>query len=191
MMRQPPRFRKRPRLHRAIDAGIEMLGFEGSTTPGGSGPMRSAHHLLIRLLLAIPVFLTLALQASAGTMTETASKWGLIGPWSLDCSLPPDRGRGTVLSYVIVRGDRLMHRRNFGDDKDENEVVGAEVSADGVLNLRVFFASMKQTREYGLMKQPDGTMRAMYNRDQKGEYTIRDGKFTANGNPTPSQHKCN
>jgi hypothetical protein len=50
---------------------------------------------------------------------------------------------------------------------------------------------MKQTREYGLMKQPDGTMRAMYNRDQKGEYTIRDGKFTANGNPTPSQHKCN
>ena len=84
-----------------------------------------------------------------------------------------------------------MHRRNFGDDKDENEVVGAAVSADGVLNLRVFFPVMKQTREYGLMRQPDGTMRAMYNRDQNGEYTIRDGKFTANGNPTPSQHKCN
>ena len=140
---------------------------------------------------AIPLFLTLAFQASAGTITETASKWGLIGPWSLDCSLPPDRGRGTVLSYVIVRGDRLMHRRNFGDDKDENEVVGAAVSADGVLNLRVFFPVMKQTREYGLMRQPDGTMRAVYNRDQKGEYSIRDGKFIANGNPTPPQHKCN
>jgi hypothetical protein len=38
--------------------------------------------------------------------------------------------------------------------------------------------------------QPDGTIRAMYNRNQKGEYTIRDGKFTANGNPTPPQHKC-
>jgi hypothetical protein len=38
--------------------------------------------------------------------------------------------------------------------------------------------------------QPDGTIRAMYNRSQKGEYSIRDGKFTANGNPTPPQHKC-
>ena len=153
--------------------------------------MRNAHHFLIRLMPAIPVLLALALQASAGAVTETASKWGLIGPWSLDCSLPPDRGRGTLLSYVIVRGDRLMHRRSFGDDKDENEVVGAEVSVDGVLNLRVFFPSMKQTREYGLMMQPDGTMRAMYNRNQQGEYTIGDGKFSANGNPTPPQHKCN
>jgi hypothetical protein len=153
--------------------------------------MRNAHRLLIRLMLAIPVFLTLAPCASAGTVTETASKWGLIGPWSLDCSLPPNRDRGTVLTYVIVRGDRLVHRRNFGDDKDENEVVGAEVSADGVLNLRVFFPSMKQTREYGLMMQPDGTMRAMYNRNQQGEYSIRDGKLTANGNPTAPLHKCN
>jgi hypothetical protein len=153
--------------------------------------MRNAHRLLIRLMLAIPVFLTLAPGASAGTVTETASKWGLIGPWSLDCSLPPNRDRGTVLTYVIVRGDRLVDRRNFGDDKDENEVVGAEVSADGVLNLRVFFSSMKQTREYGLMMQPDGTMRAMYNRNQQGEYSIRDGKLTANGNPTAPLHKCN
>ena len=60
--------------------------------------MRSAHHLLIRLMPAIPLFSwRIAFQASAGTITETASKWGLIGPWSLDCSLPPDRGRGTVL----------------------------------------------------------------------------------------------
>ncbi len=95
-----------------------------------------------------------------------------------------------MLAYVIASGNRLVHRRNFGDITDESEVVTAEVSGDGMLNLRVFFPSLKQTREYGLIKQPDGTIRAMYNRNQKGEYTIRDGKFTANGNPTPSQHKC-
>jgi hypothetical protein len=83
-----------------------------------------------------------------------------------------------------------VHRRNFGDTKDESEVVSAEVSEDGMLNLRVFFPSLKQTREYGLIKQSDGTIRAMYNRNQKDEYSIKDGKFTANGNPTPSQHKC-
>jgi len=59
-----------------------------------------------------------------------------------------------------------------------------------MLNLRVFFPSLNQTRGFGLMKQPDGGMRAMYNRSQQGEYTIKDGKFTANGNPTPSQYRC-
>jgi hypothetical protein len=31
----------------------------------------------------------------------------------------------------------------------------------------------------------------MYNRSRSGEYTIRDGKFIADGNPTPSQRSCN
>ncbi len=153
--------------------------------------MRNASHLLIRLTLAILILLTLAPCASAGTVTETASKWGLIGPWSQDCSLPPDHDRGTVLIYEIARGNRLMLRRDLGDAKDDNEVVGAEISADGTLKLRVYFPSLRQTREYGLMRQPDGTMRAMYNRNRKGEYTIKDGKLTANGNPTPPLHNCN
>ncbi len=95
-----------------------------------------------------------------------------------------------MLAYVIASGGRVLHRRNFGESTDESEVIAAEVSSDGMLNLRVFFPSLKQTREYGLVMQPDGTIRAMYNRNQKGEYTIRDGKFSANGNPTPPQHKC-
>ena len=143
-----------------------------------------------RLALAIPFLLTLTLSASAETVAEAARAWGLIGAWSLDCSAAPDRGDGAVLAYQIASGDRVVHRRNFGDTKDESEVVSAEVSEDGMLNLRVFFPSLKQTREYGLIKQSDGTIRAMYNRNQKDEYSIKDGKFTANGNPTPSQHKC-
>jgi hypothetical protein len=144
----------------------------------------------IRLALAISFSLMLTPSASAETVAATARKWGLIGPWSLDCTLKPDRNRGTVLAYEIAPGDRVVHRRNFGDTTDESEVVTAEVSRDGMLNLRVFFPSIKQTREFGVIMQPDGTMRAMYNRNQKNEYSIKDGKFTANGNPTQAQHKC-
>jgi hypothetical protein len=143
-----------------------------------------------RLTLAILFAVTLAHQASAETAAQTVHKWGLIGPWSLDCSLPPDRNHGTLLAYEIVGDGRVVFRRNFGDTADESEVVTAEVSGDGMLNLRVFFPSLKQTRESGLMMQPDGSMRAMYNRSLQGEYTIRDGKFTANGNPTQALHKC-
>jgi hypothetical protein len=109
---------------------------------------------------------------------------------SLDCSLPADRNKGTLLAYVIASGGRVLHRCNFGNGMDENEVVTAEVSGNGMLNLRVFFPNLKQIREYSLVMQPDGTIRAMYNRNQKGAYTIKDGKFTANGKPTPPQHKC-
>jgi hypothetical protein len=150
----------------------------------------SGHFERLALALLFAFSLALPSGASAETMAQTVQKWGLIGPWSLDCSLKPDRDRGMVLDYEIVGDDRVVHRRNFGDKSDESEVVTAEISADGTLNLRVFFPSLKQTREFGLMMQPDGTMRAIYNRDQKQEYSIRDGKFTANGNATPPQHKC-
>jgi hypothetical protein len=143
-----------------------------------------------RLALAILFCLTLPLDASAETVAQTTRKWGLIGPWSRDCSLKPGKDKNTLLSYVITGDDRVVHQRDFGDTTDENEVVTAEVSADGMLNLRVFFPDFKQTRQYGLMKQPDGSMRTMYNHDQKDQYSIRDGIFAANGNPTPAQHKC-
>jgi hypothetical protein len=142
-----------------------------------------------RLVLALLFSLTLAHGATAETVAQTVRKWGLIGPWSLDCSLKPDSNKGALLGYEIASDGRVVHRRNFGDTSDESEVVGAEVSRDGLLNLRVYFPNLKQNREYGLMMQPDGTIRAIYNRN-KDEYSIRDGKFTANGDPTPPQHKC-
>ena len=151
---------------------------------------RQSGRLTLALLFA-PVFaLAHSLDASAETVAQTVQAWGLIGPCSPDCSLRPDRNRGTVLDYEIVGDERVMHRRNFGDSSDESEVVTAEVSGDGILNLRVFFPSLKQTREYGLMMQSDGTMRAIYNRDQTQAYSIKNGKFTADGSTTPPQHKC-
>jgi hypothetical protein len=54
----------------------------------------------------------------------------------------------------------------------------------------VYFPAVKQTREYGLILQEDGTLRAVYNRNEKNQYTIKNGRFTANGKPTPAQHRC-
>jgi hypothetical protein len=145
---------------------------------------------LSRQVAALVISLMLTAPGFAETIAETAKQWGLIGAWSLNCSLPPDHANGTVLSYEIGDGDRLIHRRDFGDSQDEGEVLSATVSDDGVLNLRVYFPSVKQTREYGMKHLPDGSIRAVYNRDDKNHYSIRDGKFTANGKPTAAQHRC-
>jgi hypothetical protein len=130
---------------RALRADIEMLSFDLRS----SQPCRARHlngHPG-RLALAVLFSLTPTLEAPAETVAATARKWGLIGTWSLDCSLAPDRNRGTMLTYQVASGDRVVHRRNFGDTSDESEVVTAAVSGDGMLNLRVFFPALKQTRE--------------------------------------------
>ena len=146
---------------------------------------------LASLVLSSLVLSSLVSPASADDrIAETVRKWGLLGPWSLDCSLPPDHANGTVLAYEIGPDGGVMYRRDFGDVTDEGEVLAAEVSADGLLNLEVYFPAIKQKREYGLMLQSDGGLRAIYNRSEKGEYTIKDGKFIVTRKPTQPQYKC-
>jgi len=143
-----------------------------------------------RLSLVLTFSAVLVSSAGAATVAETLGKWGLIGQWSRDCSLPPDRNKGTVLSYETTPDGGVVHRRNFGDERDESEVLSANVSKNGVLNLKLYLPSVKQTRDFGLTMQKDGSIRAIYNRDEKHQYSIRDGRFVANGKPTPLQHKC-
>ena len=68
--------------------------------------------------------------------------------------------------------------------------LAAEVSAEGLLNLEVYFPAIKQKREYGLEMLSDGSLRAIFNRSEKGEYSIKDGKFVATRKPTSAQHRC-
>ena len=58
-------------------------------------------------------------------------------------------------------------------------------------NFSVNFPQLNQTRKYTLIMGPDGRTRAMANSKVDGtEQTIKDGKFTANGNDTPWQIRC-
>ena len=127
--------------------------------------------------------------AHAESLAATVEQWGLLGSWAVDCSLRPDRDKGALLTYEISKDGRVMYRRNFGEAKDESEVVSAAVNAEGLLNLMVFFPSLHQTREFGLLLK-DGSLRAIYNRSERGEYTIKDGKYVKTGAPTPAQRSC-
>ncbi len=139
---------------------------------------------------AAALLIALTSAAGAETLAATLAKWGLLGTWAVDCSLRPDRDKGALLTYEIKPDGRVMYRRDVGDVQDESEVVAASGDADGLLNIMVFFPSLHQTREIGLLLGDDGSLRAIYNRDEHGAYTIRDGKFVATGAATPVQHRC-
>ena len=143
-----------------------------------------------RWIAVAVLWVALTSTAGAETLASTVEQWGLLGSWAVDCTARPDRDKGALLTYEIRKDGRVMYRRNFGEAKDENEVVSATVNAEGLLNMMVYFPSLRQAREFGLMLQKDGNLRAIYNRSERGEYTIRDGKYVATGAPTPAQQRC-
>ncbi|MBH5389784.1 hypothetical protein H1B27_26375 [Bradyrhizobium sp. CNPSo 4019] len=145
---------------------------------------------LNRWIAAVVLWVAFTSMAGAETLAATVEQWGLLGSWAVDCAARPDRDKGALLSYEIRKDGRVIYRRNFGEAKDENEVVSATVDAEGLLDVMVFFPSLHQTREFGLLLQKDGSLRAIYNRSERGEYTIKDGKYVATGAPTPAQQRC-
>jgi hypothetical protein len=145
-----------------------------------------------RIRAATLVFLAVLAMPEASlaqTVADTASKWGLLGTWRLNCGVPASRSDGE-LKYV-VRGGKLYHDREFGDARDSSQVTSATRKPDGSLELVVKFDSLSQTRQFSFMKGSDGRIRAISNRNvDTNEYTIKDGKFTSNGNSPPWQTRC-
>lgn len=143
-----------------------------------------------RWIAAAMLWAAFTAAANAETLAATVEQWGLLGSWAVDCAARPNRDKGALLTYEIRKDGRVMYLRNFGEARDENEVVSATVNAEGLLNVMVYFPSLHQTREFGLLLAKDGSLRAIYNRSERGEYTIRDGKYVATGAPTPAQQRC-
>lgn len=145
---------------------------------------------LSRSTTAALLWIAFTSTAGAETLAATVEQWGLLGSWAVDCAAKPDRDKGALLTYEIRKDGRVMYRRNFGDARDENEVVSATVNAEGLLNVMVYFPSLQQTREFGLLLSEQGSLRAIYNRSERGVYTIKDGKYVATGAPPPQQQRC-
>ena len=146
--------------------------------------------VLRRVLFACSVGILFAGPLLAQSMAEEAAGWGLLGTWALDCTVPASRSNA-YLSYVR-EGDALIHRRDFGDTRDEHPIDAVKVLADGSLEIVITLslANASQVRTLVLQKEGKGKMRAMMNRDEAGNYSIRDGKFM-DGQPSAVQSRCN
>jgi len=138
----------------------------------------------------LAAFLGLAEEAAAQNVEATVKRWGLLGTWALDCGQPPSSSNGH-LSYVVRTPGKVSHERNFGDKQDVNEVQQATTGRGGWLQLVVNFQGLSQSRKFTLMMAADGRIKALSNSKADGtEPTIKNGKFTANGNDTPWQVRC-
>jgi len=143
--------------------------------------------------LALGLGPALAQLSQTAPVVEALQKWGLIGTWSLDCGRPPG-GNHIHIRYVVRPGGKAMTERDYGDTSrnDSNEITGATINADGSLTMVVDFQSLGgQIRTFALMRDRPDRVRALWNRGPDGVYSVQNGRFTANGNETPWQYKCN
>ena len=128
-------------------------------------------------------------SAKAQSVADAATRWGLIGTWSLDCTKPASSSNGYLM--YVVRAGKVVHERDFGDRRDTNDVQQARTGTGGALDLVVHFPALNQTRKFTMMMGPDRRIRALSNSRIDGtDQTIKDGKFTANGGTTPWQSRC-
>jgi hypothetical protein len=137
-----------------------------------------AHVRMLGLLLGVGM--ALVQGTAAQSVTDTVSRWGLIGTWALDCTKPAN-----------VRGAKVAHERDFGDRRDSNDVQQARTGVGGTLDLVVHFPGLNQARKFTMLMASDRRIRALANSRTDGtEETIKDGRFTANGGVTPWQTRC-
>lgn len=145
--------------------------------------------LSLRLCVLIVGGFLCAMAAHAQGLTDAAAAWGLLGTWAPDCTKPASRENGYL---TFARADAVVtQRRDFGDLRDEHLVTAARILPDGQIEVVMDFESLSTERTIVLAKEGDGKMRAVSNRDEKGDYTIKAGKFTANGEDSPWQYRCN
>jgi hypothetical protein len=147
----------------------------------------------MKQILFVILLLTWATSAEAETVAATMSKWGLLGSWAVSCDTAAGKGLAAKLRYVAKPDGSVFHYRNFGDDTTGDRIKAARVTPEGFLELKVFFREVavgQQDRTFAVKKIEPGVVQSMYNYTAKGEYSVKDGKFTGNGNEAPLQHKC-
>ena len=112
-------------------------------------------------------------------MAQTASRWGIVGVWRIDCSAPASRSNDEE-SFVIRDGKLSLDQPNAS-----NPVIGASVDDGGQLDLRISFPAFNNIRQNVFAKTQDGRVHVVLNRKiDTDEYTIRNGKYVSNGRPT-------
>lgn len=143
--------------------------------------------MLLFLALAVAPVSVPARSAQPPSPADVAIKWGIIGRWGLDCVARP--GSGTIVSYELDKSGRLIYRRD--DNPADNNVISDAYLDDQLLVLVIKLERTGDVRKNAVSKDIDGRIRAYHNQSLSNEsFTIRDGRFVANGKPTPALRRC-
>jgi hypothetical protein len=145
---------------------------------------------VLRLPFALALLMAaIAVPCLGQTTAQVAAGWGLTGAWRVDCSKPP--GDNNVELRYIVKNGQLYYDREFGKDRDSSMVESAEILPDNSIEVVINITSISQRRRVVYIKEGFSRIRATLNVNlANNEFTVIDGRFTSNNNPTPWILRC-
>lgn len=124
------------------------------------------------------------------SVARTVEKLGLMGRWATDCSAPAsDSNWHTLYSR---RADGKVSRKYFNSPEPFNDytVTSAEVRGDRI-SYKIVGTDKNRLKFSVVLSVSGGKLQVIDSRDDtNGEQKVKDGKFTANGQPSPIQTKC-
>jgi len=131
--------------------------------------------------------------ALAQSPADVATRWGLLGSWAADCGTPPSRQNSWLI--FAIKGGTLYLDREFGDVSDitRNQVMTASIRPDKAIALVISYPTIKppQTREILFAGDADGRIHTVSNkRLDSSDYSIKDGIWVANGQPSSRLTRC-
>jgi hypothetical protein len=154
--------------------------------PGGFGQVPCAHHLapIARLsaILALGMVMCVA-PAHADLAADALRRLNLLGRWANDCADPARPG----ISYEIDRDGRALFVNAIGPHR-----ILSATSEDGrqvVLTIK-FLKPAEEVRINVFTMIDADTYVPTMNRNERNEYTVRDGVLLHTGKKMPELHRC-
>ena len=120
--------------------------------------------------------------ARADQAADALSRLNLIGRWANNCADQAQRG----ISYEIAADGSALYVNPVG------AFPIVSVAADGArVTLTIRFFKPSDELRINEIKMVDGnTITPTMNRNERGEYTVRDGILLRTGKPMPELHRC-
>ena len=144
---------------------------------------------VVRIFVALGCFLSLSDIARAQQQAyEVAEQWGLRGTWALHCDRLPSPENGHV-TYAWADG-AFVYRRDSGTLQSLGEIISAALADDGGIELTINFKKFAAIHTSHIVKNAEGQVRVIWNRSDKGKYTVKDGKMTGSGWPSLALTYC-
>jgi hypothetical protein len=122
------------------------------------------------------------MPARADEVADTLTRLNLIGRWANDCADPLQRG----ISYEITADGSAVYVNQVG------AFPILSVTSDGPrITVTIKFSKpVEAIRINEIMIVDSNTVAPIMNRNEQGEYTVRDGILLRTGKPMPELHRC-
>jgi hypothetical protein len=130
--------------------------------------------------IALLAFLC-ALPARADQAADTLMRLNLIGRWAVDCA-DPDRG----ISYAVAADGSAV----YGNPIGSFPILAVTAAGREVTVTIRFSRPVEEVRLNGFTIVDGNTVAPVMNRNERNEYTVRDGILLRTGSKMPALHRC-